>query len=433
MQSLGWASDGIMAGIALAVYGLLLLLLVLARTAKRDPGVMRFVRLGLIWHLATYLFVVLWLMPYYAERDEVDAYIYHHDAIKYASMIRSGDWNSIPLGVGTEATSLATAILYAPLGGNVYGAVFFSAVLGFIAALFFCRALRPWCTREEMRKYCRIAIFLPSVAMWTSILGKDSWIALGLSLSAYGFSCALKQRASRPLIYLFTGAAILTILRPHIALSCAVAMAFAYCWGIARSMRVSILAKLTRATVLAASLTTVAATARNYLNINEFSGESIGSVGRSVTANNNVGGSAIGTGGAAAEGGMLTAVPRGILRVLLEPFPWEVHNLNSGLAAIENLLIAWFLFRYGFRVRLIWRAIVGQAYLLFCFALAVELLLMFSILPNLGLISRQRVQLLPFLFAVLVAAEATVRRARRAHVPAARQVQRDPVGAQASW
>jgi type II secretory pathway component PulF len=68
--------------------------------------------------------------------------------------------------------------------------------------------------------------------------------------------------------------------------------------------------------------------------------------------------------------------------------------------------------------------------LLFCFALAVELLLMFSILPNLGLISRQRVQLLPFLFAVLVAAEATVRRAQGAparRVPAARQARPAPV------
>jgi hypothetical protein len=419
-----------MAGIALAVYGLLLLLLVLARTAKRDPGVMRFVRLGLIWHLATYLFVVLWLMPYYAERDEVDAYIYHHDAIKYASMIRSGDWNSIPLGVGTEATSLATAILYAPLGGNVYGAVFFSAVLGFIAALFFCRALRPWCTREEMRKYCRIAIFLPSIAMWTSILGKDSWVALGLGLCAYGFSCALKHRASRPLLYLFTGAAIVTMLRPHIALSCAVAMAFAYCWGMASSIRVSILAKIVRTTVLAASLAAVTLIARNYLSIQELSGERIDSITRTVSNGNNIGGSAIGGDRDPDGGGMLSEAPRGVVRVLLEPFPWEVHNVNSGLASFENLLIAWFLLRYGRRPRMIWRAIVRQPYLLFCFALAVELLLMFSILPNLGLISRQRVQLLPFLFAVLVAAEATVRRAQGAparRVPAARQARPAPV------
>jgi hypothetical protein len=131
---------------------------------------------------------------------------------------------------------------------------------------------------------------------------------------------------------------------------------------------------------------------------------------------------------------MLSEAPRGVVRVLLEPFPWDVHNLNSGLASIENLLIAWFLLRYGFRARLIWRAIVRQAYLLFCFALAVQLLLMFSILPNLGLISRQRVQLLPFLFAVLVAAEATVRRAGRAPRPlSARRARTFSVGAQASY
>ena len=46
-------------------------------------------------------------------------------------------------------------------------------------------------------------------------------------------------------------------------------------------------------------------------------------------------------------GGMLSEAPRGVVRVLLEPFPWEVHNVNSGLASFENLLIAWFLLRYG--------------------------------------------------------------------------------------
>src|SRR5579871_4415653 len=220
MRGLGWVSDGAGAGIALAALGLLLLLAVLVRTAKRDPAVMRYVRLGLVWHLATYLFVVLWMMPYYAERDEVDAYLYHHDAVKYAGMMRAGDWDSIPLGVGTEAVSLMTAVLYAPLGANVYGAVFFSAVLGFIAAILFCRALRPWCAPEDLRKYCRIAIFLPSIAMWTSILGKDSWIALGLSLCAFGFSRALKQRTRGSLAPLFGGAALITVLRPHIAFSC---------------------------------------------------------------------------------------------------------------------------------------------------------------------------------------------------------------------
>jgi hypothetical protein len=38
---------------------------------------------------------------------------------------------------------------------------------------------------------------------------------------------------------------------------------------------------------------------------------------------------------------------------------------------------------------------------------------MFSFIPNLGLLSRQRVQLLPFLFALLVGAEAVQERGTR--------------------
>jgi hypothetical protein len=412
VNGLGWASDGVGSAIALVVYGLLLLVLVLVRTARRDPAVMRFVTLGMAWHLIGYLFIVLWLMPYYNERDELDAYVYHHDAIKYASMIRAGDWEAIPLNLGTEATSLLTAVLYLPFGANVYGAVFFSSVLGFIAAVYFCRALYPWCAPAEFRKYCCIAILLPSIVTWSSILGKDSWIALGLGLSAFGFSSAVRQRASRPLLHMLAGGAILTVTRPHIGLSCALAMAFAYCWGIARSMRASILAKLVRGTVLLTTLVLVALIARDFLKVDEVSSERVDSISNRVYANNNIGGSAIGGDSERLEGGTWRAVPRGILRELLEPFPWDVHNFNAGLASAENLFIAAFFVRYGRRPRAIWRAIVRQPYLLFCFVFATELLLMFSVLPNLGLISRQRVQLLPFLFAVLVAAETGLGRSR---------------------
>jgi ABC-type molybdate transport system permease subunit len=99
--------------------------------------------------------------------------------------------------------------------------------------------------------------------------------------------------------------------------------------------------------------------------------------------------------------------------VLFEPFPWEINNFNSGLAAGENLFILWFVLSRAGRLRRLFHGIVRKPYLLFSIVFGCLLLIMFSFLPNLGLLSRERAQLLPFVFAPLVAAETVRKRAAR--------------------
>lgn len=407
---LDWQSDGMVARLALVLYGVVLLALVLPRF-RRSGALTTLLPGALVWHLVIFAFTGFWMLPYYAASS--DCYWYHHDGMIVAQLIRSGNWGGIPWGLNTAAITIITGFLYAPFGGDVYGVLFFSAVLGLCGGLYLCRAFSLWATPAQLRKYSLIVLFLPSFALWTSTFGKDSWVTLGLGLTAYGYSSMLKLRGSIGLWHLLAGVGIVTVIRPHIAVTLVGSMALAYLWGLTQARRAPIVAKFTMAVMLIAMFALLAAVARGFLGLSDVSADSMQEYLRTRGAGNAVGGSVVEIQAAPGVAGALLAFPRGVVRVLFQPFPWEIQSFNTGLAAVENLFILWFALSHARRLRELLRAMLREPYILFSSLLACALLLMFSLTPNLGLLSRQRAQLLPFLFAPLVAAETARKRVAR--------------------
>ena len=410
ISTVNWQSDGMVARLALVMYGLVLLALVLPRF-RRCGALTRLIPSALVWHLIIFAFTSFWMLPYYAAM--ADCYGYHYHGLMVAQLIRSTDWGGISWGLGSAAIPIITGFLYAPFGGDVYGVLFFSAVLGFCGGLYLCRAFSLWATPAQLRRYSLVILFLPSFATWTGYFGKDSWIALGLGLSAYGYSSTFKLRSSIGLWHLLAGIAIVTVIRPHIAVTLAASMALAYLWGLARARQASIVVKLMMAVVLIATFALLASVARGFLGLSDVSADSMQEYLRTNSAGNAVGGSAVEVQAAPGVAGALRAFPRGVVRVLFQPFPWEIQSFNTGLAAAENLFILWFALSHARRLRELLRGMIREPYVLFSSLLACTLLLMFSLAPNLGLLSRQRAQLLPFLFAPLVAAETARKRVPR--------------------
>jgi hypothetical protein len=408
---LDWPSDGAGACAALVMYGLILLAVVL-RSARRGalaaliPG-------ALAWHLVVWAFVSFWMLPYYTARGGADNYGYHLDGLMVAQLIRSGHWGGISRGLGTKAMPIFTGFLYAPFGGDIYGILFFSAVLGLCGGLYLCLAFSLWATPAQLRRYSLVVLFLPSFAAWTSFFGKDSWVALGLGLAAYGYSSMLKGRRSTGLWYLLAGVAIVTVIRPHIAVTLAASMVLAYMWGLTRARHTSIPAKLGMILTLIAMFALLASVARGFLGLPDYSADSMQEYARKLGKGNEIGGSVVEIQTAPGVAGALLGFPRGIVRVLFQPFPWEINNFNAGMAAAENLFILWFVLSHAGRLRKLFREMRRKPYVLFSSVLACAVLLMFSFLPNLGLLSRQRAQLLPFVFVPLVAAETVRKRASR--------------------
>ena len=409
---LDWQSDGMVARLALMLYGVVLVAAVLPGL-RRCGALSRLVPAALVWHCVIWAFTAFWLLPYYAAATGADCHEYHRNAIMVAQLIRAGDWGSIPWHLGTDTMPFITGLLYVPFGGDIYGILFFSVALGFCASLYLCRAFSLWATPAQLKTYSFIALFLPSLGMWTGFFGKDSWIALGLGLSAYGYSSMLKSRYSAGVWHLLGGVAIVTFIRPHIALTLAASMALAYVWGLAQSRRVSILAKLGTIVLLISMFVLLASVARGFLGLSDVSANGLQEYARSESAGNAIGGSAVDVQVTPGVAGAILNFPRGVVRVLFQPFPWEIHNFAAGLAAVENLFILGFVLSHADRLRKMFRGMARRPYILFSALLAGALLLMFSFIPNLGLLSRQRVQLLPFLFALLVGAEGAEERGAR--------------------
>src|SRR5208283_417531 len=236
---------------------------------------LKVIRVAMVWHLAIWAFISFWLVPYYVDKMAADCYGYHRDAMIVAQSIRAGDWGNIPWHLGTDTMPIVTGLLYVPFGGDIYGILFFSAALGLCAGLYLCRAFSLWATSAQLKKYSLIVLFLPSLGTWTGFFGKDSWVALGLGMAAYGYSSMLKPGRATGLWHLLAGVAIITVIRPHIAVTLAASMALAYVWGLTQSHRVSILAKLGTIALLIAMIGLLASVARGFLGLSDISANSM--------------------------------------------------------------------------------------------------------------------------------------------------------------
>jgi hypothetical protein len=96
-------------------------------------------------------------------------------------------------------------------------------------------------------------------------------------------------------------------------------------------------------------------------------------------------------------------IPIGMWNLLARPYPWEANSPNVALAATENVLIIWLVACALGSARHVWSSVCGNRYLLFCTFTAIGLLVLLGQPRNAGLNSRERVEILPFLLAVLLA------------------------------
>jgi hypothetical protein len=97
-----------------------------------------------------------------------------------------------------------------------------------------------------------------------------------------------------------------------------------------------------------------------------------------------------------------TNLPRGIVTVLIRPFPWETTSAFQLLASLESVLVAGLIIVRFSSVRRAFVRARGTPFLLFCWVLTFLYSATFASFSNFGLLVRQRSLVLPALF-VLVA------------------------------
>lgn len=357
----------------------------------------RLIAVLIVWRYATTLVTV----------PGADWVIYDRSALAVMDVLQSGGGFpgfklANPLNV-----SVFAGYVYALLGRSISGPALIESALALFASWAYLKACRLLVANPGWPVRYGLTIF-PSVIFWTSSLGKDAFVNLGIALAVYGI-VLLGARPGRELaasLWMAVGVLLTLMFRPYVALvlvpSAMAGVAFAI-FGRGRRQRVAAIAVL----VLGLGLTPVAIRigTRNFQWRAEEAGSYLAAVG-SLRAS--AGGAGSGLSGFTTPSEFVLTLPAAVATILFRPFIWEAHNAASLVAALDTILLllfvialVWLVFR---NPRAVWRARrhsgFGFLLVLFC-GLVLELS---NLAGNFGTMVRARVQLIPaviLLFAVV--------------------------------
>jgi hypothetical protein len=330
-----------------------------------------------------------------------DASEYHDVGALLARQFLEGDF-AIDLGrpvQGTGFIQILTGGVYTITGATDLGGFFVFSWLGFWGLYLFHRAFVQAVPHGDHLRHARLVFFLPSLLFWPSSIGKEAFMCLGLGLCAYG-AARILTGARGGLLAFVGGLVALSFVRPHVAALVAAGLLLGYVVRPHRGNRAGLapFMKLIGVAVLSGVLVLAVGELESYMGVDAFDQESVQLTLDEVTQQTGQGGSYI-------EGTRTdlspSRFPSAFINVVFRPFPWEASNAQSLIASLEGLFFV-FLFAAGARRLVRNRSrVLETPYLAFCACYAVLFVYGFSSFANYGILVRQRVQVLPFLLAIL--------------------------------
>lgn len=222
---------------------------------------------------------------------------------------------------------------------------------------------------------------------------------LGLGCAALGATRLLaRQRGALP--FLVAGLAATVIVRPHVtALVCAgLVAAYVVRRDTAHDAYLGPLAKPVGVLLLGVVLAVVVQQAQGYFGVE---GQDAGAGAETVLDNAADRTSTGGSDFEAVNARSVTDVPAAVVAVMFRPFPWEVNNAQALIASLEGLTLLALLLGSRRRLAAMRHLVRRQPYLALVTVYTLLFCVAFSSFGNFGIITRQRVQLLPFALVLL--------------------------------
>ena len=335
----------------------------------------------------------------YAYAGVGDATGYHGRGLRLAEV-----WSTFTIptsglagSASTRFVQQVTGLLYVPYRPSMLGGFFIFATLAFLGQLLLYTAFRRAEPDGRLKWYAAAVLFLPTLVFWPSSIGKESLMILLIGMGAYAVArlfdgyhlrwvllfgaalagtMAIRIHITALLVAAFTGT-ILLIRRPA--------------GGGARVRRVFFTAAALLSFVLVITLTA------ERFDIDP-GGDDLDPFLTELERRSQQGGSAV-------EGrpvSSLADVPAAIGRVLFRPYPTEAHNAQALLSSLEGVaLMALLIWRLPRMIRGL-SSLRRRPYLMFSLFFTVGFIIVFSAIFNLGILARQRSQVLPFVLALLV-------------------------------
>jgi hypothetical protein len=274
------------------------------------------------------------------------------------------------------------------------------AMISYLGQLGLYAAFRRWAKPHQLKPYAFLVLFLPTYAFWPSSIGKDALVVLFLGLSAYSISRLLESFELRWVFPVALALGGLGLIRIHVAALVALALVGAVIVSklkigagfLVKGRKFITFAGAAAAVVLAVTLIP------DIVGLELSSADDIAPFTQEITRRTSEDGT-IASGNPVRS---IVDVPAALALVLFRPFIFEASQVQHLLAAAETtlvlLLTVWklpaMLRNWGQ-----WRR---NAYLVFCTLYTVGFAIVFSVVRNLGIIARQRGQVLAFFLAVVI-------------------------------
>ncbi len=330
-----------------------------------------------------------------------DAPAYHQEGILLAPYFRDFDWSILEWyrfrGEGSTRMAIITGILYTFMPASLAGSFIFFALLAFAGSVLFYRAVRMASAEVSMSAYTIFIFFLPSILFWPSSLGKDAWVFFCSGLVAWGWASFVRRDHFWGLIVVAGSLLLINVVRPHIAAFMAFSLVAAYMLYATRAVRSSIVWIL-GAMLLAVLGYYLFQSGTEFLKLEELSLEAVEGFVQDQQMRTTTGGSRYAT----VDVFTPTGAVIGFVTALARPFPWEANNLQSLMISLET--VAWLLFcwiqRRVFLRKL--RSLRSDPFAAFAIFYSVIWLMALTSIGNFGIISRQRVMALPFIWMLFV-------------------------------
>lgn len=241
---------------------------------------------------------------------------------------------------------------------------------------------------------------------------------LSLGLAAYGAARALRGGA-HGFAWLATGTAAAMLIRPHVALGVAAAVTVAYV--VHRPLRrtsVTPVVKLVVVVGLLAGSAVLVARVETFFHVDDFDLEAVSNL-RAGIEQSTPGDSEDSSNFDAVTATSPAQLPLAVLTVLFRPLPNEANSPVMMAAAAENTLL---LLLTLVSLRRIVGALRGgreQPYAILAATFVLFFVVAFSSFGNFGLLSRQRVQVMPFVLVLACAQPAPAESLRQRRLAAA--------------
>jgi hypothetical protein len=395
---------------------------------ERDARLAQLLMLALVLKLFGSL-VRYWVAIHVYE-GVADAIQYHQVGADLARRFAAGHFDTgLSSLSSTDFIRFFTGVIYTVTGPSIYAGFLLYSWLAFWGMFFLYQAFTIAVPDGNRRSYARLLFFLPSMLYWPSSIGKEAWMLFALGLAAKGTARLLTGRTWGGLVLAGTGLWLATLVRPHVGGMAALGLLVAYL--LARPpRRLGMLGAVIKlfglAVLLVVAVVLLGQIQRYLLDKGIDPAEGVNSVLAESARRTSGGGSGF---QAPSTSTSLLGLPYATVTILFRPFPFEAHNAQAAVIALESTLL---LCLTVVRSRTIWRAVRHLRrwpYVAFVVVYTAGFVVAFASISNFGILARERVQLLPFFF-VLLAVPGGRRRHGPSAAPAADQQRRVDAGRQ---